>query len=159
MLITSLSIRNITYHRITMDIWFPVLKSTQIHSVLYLKGVVLIWTWWLNNTHFRESVWNQSSTEGFRNHSVLLESRAHLATSDERFWPQKTLHSQEETGLCRSYSQRFTNTSKSNSMTVHTYVEAPGPRPQAENTSNIKMNMDAHIFEPINLLSAEWWNL
>lgn len=55
MLITGLSIRNITYHRITMDIQFPVLKTTQIQHVLYLKGVVLIWTWWFNNTYFQES--------------------------------------------------------------------------------------------------------
>lgn len=67
MLIIGLLIRNITYHCITMDIQFPGFKTTQIQHVLYLKGVVLIWTWWFNNTYFQESAWKRSCTRGFRN--------------------------------------------------------------------------------------------
>lgn len=124
MLITGLSIRNITYHRITMDIQFPVLKTTQIQHVLYLKGVVLIWTWWFNNTYFQESAWNQSCTRRFRNQC----SAGVKGTFGNQWWnlglrelsiPKRKLNYAEVT-------PNTSNTSKSNSMTVHPYTENPG---------------------------------
>lgn len=157
MSITSLSIRNITSPYHNGHSVFSSQNHLKIQRVLCLEGVILIRAWWLKNTSFQESVWNQFSAGGPRNHSALLELRAHLATNDERFWPQRTPHPQEETGLCGSYSQHLQvhlTLRQWQLCGYYSYVEDPGRK----NNPNTTTNMDVHSLEPINPLSAECWN-